>query len=72
MGGRKTEGNEEQKRARAREARARGKAPSEVDGTTGAPQQRRHLGGKAEHDEKLEARHRNQAGAPSRHGGAGG
>jgi hypothetical protein len=70
MGGRKTDGNEEQKRARAREARERGKAPSEVDATTGAPKQRRHVGGSADHDEKLEARHRNQSEAPSRHGGA--
>jgi hypothetical protein len=70
MGGRKTEGNEQQKRARARAARAAGKAPSEMDATTGAPQQRRHIGGKADHEQKLEARHRNQTEPPSRHGGS--
>lgn len=57
MGGRKVEGSEEQKRARARDAKRRGKEPSEESGTTGAPRQRKHVGGKADKDEKLATRH---------------
>lgn len=69
MGGRKVEGNEEMKRKAAREARRAGKAPSAVDATTGAPQQRRHLGGKTEHEQKLAARHHGQQTPPKSRGG---
>jgi hypothetical protein len=63
MGGRKPEGNEEQKRARARAARRAGKLPSQMQATTGAPQQRKHLAGdKYDHETRLDARHRNQPG----------
>lgn len=63
----KTEGNEEQRRAAARAARAEGTAPSARKETTGASKQREHLPGKQGHDERLAARHqgkqRRQAGA---------
>ena len=50
------EGNEQAKRKHAREARAQGKAPSEVQATTGASKQREHLGGKTDHVEKIAKR----------------
>ena len=39
MGGKQMEGNEEQRRAAARDAREEGKLPSEVGATTGASHQ---------------------------------
>jgi hypothetical protein len=64
MGGKKVEGNEEQKRRAASKARRRGKRPSEMGATTGAAQQRAHLGGKTDHQEKLQAPHRGQQTVP--------
>jgi hypothetical protein len=54
-------GDPEQKRQIAREARRHGKLPSEVDGTTGAPKQRKHLGHDVDHETKLDARHAHQS-----------
>jgi hypothetical protein len=63
MGGRKPEGNEQLKRKLARAARRLGKLPSQMQATTGAPQQRKHLAGdKYDHQTRLDARHRNQRG----------
>jgi hypothetical protein len=66
---RKTEGNEQMKRAAARKARQQNKTPSEMGFTTGAPRQRKHLRTKVDHTDRLEARHRGQrapAGARAR------
>lgn len=54
MGGKKMEGNEEQKRQKAREARERGNTPSEEHATSGASKQRQHLGNKEGHKAKVE------------------
>lgn len=51
MAGRKMEGNEEQRRKKAREAKERGLAASQDGGTKGASKQRHHL---ARHDDHLE------------------
>lgn len=55
MGGKKMEGNAEQKRQKARDARERGNDPSEEGVTTGASKQRRQLGTDEEHVEKLDS-----------------
>lgn len=54
MGGKQMEGNEEQKRQAAREARAAGKSPSEVGATTGASQQRTEAGDGMTHQQRLD------------------
>jgi hypothetical protein len=51
----KMEGNEEQRRKKARDAKRRGRLPSAERATEGASKQRRHLGGHASHEEKLKA-----------------
>lgn len=56
MSGKKMEGSEEQKRAKAREAKERGNEPSEEGGTSGSSKQRKRVGGDAPHTEKLETR----------------
>lgn len=48
------EGNEQQRRAAAREAREEGIAPSAAGVTTGASKQRHHLPHSAEHEERVE------------------
>ena len=55
MSGKKMEGNEEQKRQKAREARERGNAPSDESATSGASKQRKHLddGGHVERIETI-------------------
>lgn len=58
MAGKKNEGNEQQRRAAAREARAEGTSPSARKETTGASKQREHLPRQADHDEKIAAVHR--------------
>jgi hypothetical protein len=68
MGGKKTEGNEQMKRAAGRKAKARGKLPSEMQATTGAPRQRKHLRHKIDHEERLSALHRYQQSAGWRPG----
>ncbi|KAF4409112.1 MULTISPECIES: hypothetical protein [Streptomyces] len=56
----RTEGDEDQKRAAAREARRAGERPSARNVTTGASKQRTHLSdrGQTTHEEKLAATHR--------------
>ena len=51
------EGDENQRRQAAREARAAGKRPSEVGATTGASQQTKKVSRNASHQEKLETKH---------------
>lgn len=46
------EGDSEQRRAAAREARERGESPADAGVTTGASKQHRHLGNQASHEEK--------------------
>ncbi|MFD1830216.1 MULTISPECIES: hypothetical protein [Streptomyces] len=64
MAGRKMEGDEDQKRAAAREAERVGRAPSERSATTGASKQRTHLTGRSSitHEEKLDTRHQGKQG----------
>lgn len=56
----KVEGDEDERRAVARDAAKRGDSPSARGETTGASKQRRHVGpsGHPTHDEKLGAQHR--------------
>ena len=54
MGGKKMEGNEEQKRAAARQARANDKDASEVGATTGSSHQRTAAKGGDTHQERLD------------------
>ncbi|GCD35008.1 hypothetical protein OEIGOIKO_02749 [Streptomyces chrestomyceticus JCM 4735] len=60
----KVEGDEDQRRAAAREARAAGEAPSARQVTTGASKQRTHEPEKAAHEERIAARHRGKQGEP--------
>jgi hypothetical protein len=55
MAAKKMEGNEEQRRKKARQARRRGRSPSEEAATQGASRQRRHLPKDEDHAEKLKA-----------------
>lgn len=59
---RNMEGDENQKRAAAREAKAEGKKPSEVGATTGASKQRKEAPTNASHEEKMELKHEGKAG----------
>ena len=54
MGGKKMEGNEQQKRAAARDAREEGKSASEVGASTGGSQQRTEAKGNMTHQERLD------------------
>lgn len=51
------EGDNEQRRAKAREAREEGNAPSEVGVTLGASKQRQRAPNDASHQERLELKH---------------
>lgn len=62
MGGKKMEGNEQQKRNAAREARDAGKKPSEMGATTGASQQRTEAKGKMSHQKKLDLKDEGEQG----------
>ena len=65
---RNMEGDADQKRAAAREAKAHGKKPSEVGATTGASKQRKEAPSNATHQEKMELKHEGkQAGGPNKH-----
>jgi hypothetical protein len=57
MAGKEMEGNEEQRRAAAREARREGSAPSAEKVTTGASKQPSHLSRHVPHEEKVARRH---------------
>lgn len=54
MGGKQMEGNEQQKRQAARDAREAGKKPSEVGATTGASQQQAKADTNMSHQERLD------------------
>jgi hypothetical protein len=54
MGGKKMEGNEEQKRQAALDARDEGKSASEVGASTGGSQQRTEAGDDMSHQERLD------------------
>lgn len=54
MGGKKMEGNEEQKRQAARDAREEGKSASEIGASTGGSQQRTEASGNMSHQERLD------------------
>ncbi len=54
MGGKKMEGNEEQKRQAARDAREEGKSASEIGASTGGSQQRTEAKGNMSHQERLD------------------
>jgi len=51
---RNAEGNNEQRRAKAKQARDAGKKPSEVSATLGASQQRKEAKSGASHQEKMD------------------
>jgi hypothetical protein len=51
-----SEGSEEQRRAKARQARAEGKRPSEMGASTGASKQLKSAKAGASHQERLEQR----------------
>jgi len=57
MAGKEMEGNEEQRRAAAREARREGSTPSAEKVTTGASKQPSHLSRHVPHEEKVARRH---------------
>ncbi len=59
---RNMEGNAEQKRAAAREAKKHGKLPSEMSATTGASKQRKEAPNNASHQEKMELKHEGKHG----------
>ena len=59
---RNMEGDNEQRRKAAREARAEGKQPSEVGATLGASKQRKEAGQDASHQEKMDLKHEGKAG----------
>ncbi|MBW3570449.1 MAG: hypothetical protein KY467_05025 [Gemmatimonadetes bacterium] len=54
MGGKKMEGNEEQKRKAARRANEEGKSASEIGASTGGSQQRTEAKGNMSHQERLD------------------
>jgi hypothetical protein len=60
---RKMEGDENQRRKAAREAKAQGKLPSEVGATLGASKQRKEASGTPPHGDKLLQRTEGKRGA---------
>jgi hypothetical protein len=60
---RNMEGDSEQRRRAAREARAAGKRPSEVGVTLGASKQRKEVKRKASHQERVETKRQGKPGA---------
>ncbi|HEV7589663.1 MAG TPA: hypothetical protein VGO40_16225 [Longimicrobium sp.] len=67
MVGKKMEGDEEQRRAAAREAREHGKRPSEIGATTGASKQRVEAKPRMTHQQRIDLKREgkvNQADAP--------
>ena len=59
---RKMEGDADQQRAAAREAREQGKKPSEVGATQGASKQRKKAPNDASHQEKMDLKHEGKVG----------
>ena len=62
---RNMEGDADQKRAAARDAKAQGKRPSEMSATTGASKQRESADANASHQEKLDQKHEGKLGRRS-------
>ena len=62
MVGKKVEGNEDQRRAAAREARREGTTPSALKETTGASKQPGHHGRHEPHEEKVASIHQGKQG----------
>ena len=62
MVGKKVEGNEDQRRAAAREAHREGTTPSALKETTGASKQRTHRGRHEPHEEKIASIHQGKQG----------
>jgi hypothetical protein len=60
---RNMEGDNEQRRRAARDARSEGKRPSEVGATLGASKQRKETGRKASHQERMDAKTEGKRGA---------
>ena len=60
---REQEGNNEQRQAKARDARERGKRPSEMSATLGASKQRKEAKADASHSERLAQRSEGKRGA---------
>ena len=60
---RNMEGDNEQRRNAAREAREQGKRPSEVGATLGASKQRKEAPDDASHQEKMDLQHEGKANA---------
>jgi hypothetical protein len=54
MGGKQMEGDNRERRKKAKEARDEGKDPSAEHVTTGGSKQREHIGNEGEHREKVE------------------
>ena len=52
--GKQMEGDNKERRKKAREAREEGKKPSEMGATQGASQQRTHMERNDDHEEKIE------------------
>jgi hypothetical protein len=67
---RNVEGNNEQRRDAAREARAQGKLPSEMGGTLGASKQRKSAPNDASHQEKMDLKQDGKASRGNRTSGA--
>lgn len=59
---RNMEGDADQKRAAAREAKKHGKKPSEVGATTGASKQTKRAPNNASHEERMELKHEGKHG----------
>ena len=59
---RNMEGDNEQRRRKARDAREQGKRPSEVGATLGASKQRKEVSRRASHQERVEAKHEGKRG----------
>lgn len=57
MPGKQMEGDEQQRRNKAREAREQGRLPSEMSATRGASKQRKEARDKLDQDERLEQRY---------------
>jgi hypothetical protein len=71
-GRKKIEGNEEQRRAAARQARAAGTSPSALKETMGASKQRTHLSRHDAHEEKMATLHEGKQRWQAREPGAAG
>jgi hypothetical protein len=54
MGGKQMEGDNKERRRKAKEARDEGKLPSEDAATSGSSKQREHVSGDMDHREKIE------------------